>query len=164
VRILVFLHGTTIMHASGVGRTLEERLRQVRDREASVRDFTSYVPIGDAVAKLALWCGQGAEIVYLSSHRSQSDIANDESVLHRFEFPPGHIVARAKGEDYGDVAAQVEPDVIVEDDCESIGGTVEMTLPQLRPELRESIASIVVGEFEGIDHLPDDISALPASH
>jgi hypothetical protein len=164
VRILVFLHGTTIMHAGAEGRTREERLKQVRDREASVRDFASYVPIGDAVAKLALWHGQGAEIVYLSSHRNPSDISKDESLLRRFGFPPGRVVARTDGEDYGDTAARIDPDVIVEDDCESIGGTVEMTFPRLRPDMRDSIISVVVREFEGIDHLPDEVSALLAPH
>ncbi len=136
----------------------------MRDREASVRDFASYVPIGDAVTKLGLWRDQGAEIVYLSSHRRPNDIAMDESVLQRFGFPPGRIVARANGEDYGDVATRVDPDVIVEDDCESIGGTIEMTFPRLRSELRDRITSIVVREFGGIDHLPDDASVLLSKH
>ena len=52
------------------------------------------------------------------------------------------------------------PDVLVEDDCESIGGEVEMTYPHIRPELKPRIKSVVVREFGGIDHLPDDISAL----
>jgi hypothetical protein len=39
-----------------------------------------------------------------------------------------------------------------------------MTFSQLRPELRERIASVVVREFGGIDHLPDDPSMLLASH
>jgi hypothetical protein len=162
--MLVFLHGTTIIHAGAKDHTREERVRQVRDHEATVPDFASYLPIGYAVAKLALWRGQGAEIVYLSSHRNPSDIEKDESVLRRFGFPPGRIVARTTGEDYGDVATRVDPDVIVEDDCESIGGIVEMTFSQLRPELRERIASVVVREFGGIDHLPDDPSMLLASH
>jgi hypothetical protein len=160
VRILVFLHGTTIMHASAVGRTREERVKQVHVRDASVRDFASYVPVGEAVAKTSRWHDQGAEIVYLSSHRTESAIAKDEAVLHRYGFPPGRLEARGTGENYGDVATRVDPDVIIEDDCDSIGGSVEMTYPRLRPELRDRIASIVVREFEGIDHLPDDASAL----
>jgi hypothetical protein len=34
-----------------------------------------------------------------------------------------------------------------------------MTYPHLRPELKAKIRSIVVEEFGGIDHLPDDICA-----
>jgi len=32
--------------------------------------------------------------------------------------------------------------------------------PQIRPELKAGIKSIVVKEFGGIDHLPGDLSAL----
>lgn len=52
------------------------------------------------------------------------------------------------------------PDVLIEDDCESIGGEKEMVYPHIKPELRTKIKSIVVEEFEGIDHLPDEIDLL----
>jgi hypothetical protein len=54
----------------------------------------------------------------------------------------------------------VLPDVLIEDDCESIGGESEMTYPQLTPALKQRIRSIVVPEFGGIDHLPDELTAL----
>jgi hypothetical protein len=54
------------------------------------------------------------------------------------------------------------PGILIEDDCESIGGEPEMTFPQLQPELQASITSIVVKEFGGIDHLPDDLAVLKA--
>jgi hypothetical protein len=63
-------------------------------------------------------------------------------------------------EQYHDVAERVLPDVLIEDDCESIGGEKEMTYPHIKPELKAKIKSIVVKEFGGIDHLPDDTSAL----
>jgi len=50
------------------------------------------------------------------------------------------------------------PDIIIEDDCESIGGKYEMTYTHIKPELKKRIKSIVVEEFGGIDHLPDNIS------
>ena len=65
---------------------------------------------------------------------------------------------RREGETYGAVAERVMPDVIVEDDCESIGGEAEMTWPQIAPERRARIRSVVVKEFGGIDHLPDDLA------
>jgi hypothetical protein len=65
VKIMVFLHGTAIMHRNAVGRTREERVGQVQSGEASVRDFASYVPVGHAVSKLQAWKAQGAEIIYL---------------------------------------------------------------------------------------------------
>src|SRR5919204_383291 len=74
--------------------------------------------------------------------------------------PPAPVEYCAPGESYADVASRVSPDVIVEDDCESIGGTNEMTYPALPERARERIASVVVREFEGIDHLPDDPALL----
>ncbi len=160
VKIMVFLHGTTIMHGGGVGRTREERVRQIVDREESVRDFDSYVPIDHAVAKLQTWKEQGAEIVYLSSHRAVEDVEKDQSVLRAYAFPTGEVLFRRDGEDYRHVAERIAPDILVEDDCESIGGEEEMTYPHIQPGLKTRIKSIAVKEFGGIDHLPDQIAAL----
>jgi hypothetical protein len=54
------------------------------------------------------------------------------------------------------------PDVLIEDDCESIGGAAETTDCQIRPDLRARIRSIIVPEFGGIDHLPDSLDELQA--
>jgi hypothetical protein len=75
-------------------------------------------------------------------------------------FPSGRVVGRAAGESYGDVAGRVLPEVLIEDDCESIGGAAELTYPQILLELRERITSIVVPEFGGIDHLPGALGEL----
>ena len=155
MRILIFLHGTTIMHPTALGHSREERVAQVRRREPSVADYAAYVPVGNVVEKLARWQRQGAEILYLSSHRKPENVAKDASVVERFGFPAGEIFFRQPGESYADAARRARPDVIVEDDCESIGGAVEMTYLHLRPEEQARITSIVVREFEGIDHLPD---------
>jgi hypothetical protein len=160
VKLLIFLHGTTIMQRNGVGRTRAERVRQVREGEASVRDFASYVPIGDAVSKLQGWSSQGAEIVYLSPHQRQEQVEQDQAVLKAHQFPDGPVVFRQAGERYHDVAERVVPDVLIEDDCESIGGEHEMVYPHITPEVQARMVSIVVKEFEGIDHLPDDLAAL----
>lgn len=58
------------------------------------------------------------------------------------------------------VAENLVPDILIEDDCESIGGEKEMTYPNIKDELKNKIKSIVVKEFKGIDHLPDDIEEL----
>jgi len=52
------------------------------------------------------------------------------------------------------------PDILIEDDCESIGGKNEMTITHINPKLKTKIKSITIKEFEGIDHLPDKISEL----
>jgi hypothetical protein len=155
MRILVFLHGTTIMHRAALGHMREERVEQVKQRDPSVGDYATYVPVGEAVAKLARWQQQGAQIRYLSSHRKPEHVAMDTAVLERFGFPGGEVLFRHPGESYGDVARRAMPDVLIEDDCASIGGEVEMTYLQLRPDEQARITGIVVREFEGIDHLPD---------
>ncbi len=160
MKILVFLHGTTIMHASAVGKTREQRVRQVVNREPGVADFSSYVPTEAAVAKLQNWSSQGATIVYLTSHRKLPLIELDAAVLRNFGFPQGEIVHRGRSRTYADVASQVKPDVLLEDDCESIGGPGNMVYPTLHPALQARIRSIVVPEFGGLAHLPDDPSAL----
>jgi hypothetical protein len=121
MKILAFLHGTTIMHATALDRTREERVAQVRDRDPSVHDYASYVPVGNASEKLRTWERQGAEIAYMSSHRKPEDVAHDQAVLRRYGFPRGLMLYRQAEETYGDTAARVLPDVLIEDDCESIG-------------------------------------------
>jgi hypothetical protein len=160
MKIMVFLHGTAIMHRNALGRTREERVRQVRDGDESLYDFASYVPVGDVVQKLHTWRQQGAEIVYLSSHMKVEEVELDKVVLQSRDFPDGQIFFRQSGERYSVIAESVLPDILIEDDCESIGGEEEMTYPHIRPELKARIKSVIVKEFGGIDHLPDDIVAL----
>ena len=160
MKILVFLHGTLIMHKNGEGKTREERVRQVLDKDLSVFDYISYVPVGNAVKKLKFWQTQGAEILYLSSHETAEDVEKDKSVLEKYKFPKGQIFYRQNGESYKDIAEKITPDILIEDDCESIGGMKEMTITFVRPEIKKMIKSVVVREFSGIDHLPDGINDL----
>ncbi|MCZ2095925.1 MAG: hypothetical protein LC121_06560 [Anaerolineae bacterium] len=160
MKILVFLHGTIIMHENAAGKTRRERVQQVLDRDASIRVYERYVPVENAAAKLRAWSSQGAELCYLSSHKSAEAVDKDRSVLRKYDFPTGDILYRRSGENYAQVAERILPDVLIEDDCESIGGETEMTHPHIHPDLRARIASIVVSEFGGIDHLPDDIARL----
>ncbi len=160
MKILVFLHGTTIMHKNARGKPREERVQQVIAEDESVHDFASYIPVDEAHHKLQRWRAQGAEILYLSSHRNDADVERDRSVLQHYGFPDGPVFHRQMSESYADVTSRVLPDVLIEDDCESIGGEPHMTYPHLPPDLRARIKSIVVKEFGGIDQLSDDISNL----
>ena len=153
------------MHKGAVGIERMERVRQVRQgKDESLRDFESYVPIGSVVAKLKEWRNQGAEIIYLSSHRNPKDVEKDSHVLIRYDFPRGPILFRKENETYGNVVDRALPDILIEDDCESIGGEAEMAYPQIGTRVKEKVKSIVVKEFSGIDYLPDDISALKEWH
>lgn len=128
--------------------------------EPSVKDYGSYIPIGNAPQKIKTWANQGAEIVYLSSNKNPTDLKKDKLVLKKYQFPKGEIYFRQGEETYADVAERVMPDILIEDDCESIGGKKEMTFPHIESRLQKDICSVVVPEFEGIDMLPNNITAL----
>jgi len=160
MKILIFLHGTVIMHKSAEGKIREERVRQVFSNDPSVHDYIFYIPVGNAVEKLKSWQAQGAEILYLSSHETTEDVEKDKSVLEKYSFPKGQVFYRQNGESYKDIAEKIVPDVLIEDDCESIGGEKEMTITFVKPEVKQKIKSIIVKEFSGIDHLPDNIKEM----
>lgn len=159
-KILIFLHGTTIMHSTGNNQSREIRVEQSARRDREVLDYASYIPVENAVEKIDKWKKQGANISYLSSHEDKTDVEKDRAVLKRFNFPDGDIFYRTNGESYATVVERVMPDILIEDDCESIGGKPEMTHPNLRAEIKSKIKSIVVKEFQGIDHLPDNLNEL----
>ncbi|HBE89708.1 MAG: hypothetical protein A3E37_01620 [Candidatus Andersenbacteria bacterium RIFCSPHIGHO2_12_FULL_46_9] len=160
MKIMVFTEGTITMHKNAVGHSHEKIVQQVKAKEPSVKEYTSYVPIGGAVKKLTSWKNQGAEILYLTSRRKSDEIEAVRAVLKQFNFPDGQLLFRLGDEEYKNVAERVMPDVLIEDDCESIGGTEEMTITHVNPETRAKIKSIPVKEFGGIDHLENKISAL----
>ena len=91
---------------------------------------------------------------------SKKDFESERKVLEKHGFPRGKIYHRETDERYNDIVERIIPDVLIEDDCESIGGEKEVTYPHIKPEFKIKIKSIVVKEFEGIDHLPDSISNL----
>jgi hypothetical protein len=88
------------------------------------------------------------------------NVRTDEDLVKTHGFPDGPVFFRRSGEEYRDVVERVQPAVLVEDDCESIGGEREMTNPHIREEFKASIKSIVVKEFGGIDGLPDELCGL----
>ena len=180
VKILVFTEGTILTNKRWIGVSRGEVVKQVRKwsnlpkeeleklRESgdapSPEYFAASVPIGNSVRKIEAWKKQGATIVYLTSRRKSKELRIIRDILKKYRFPEGQLLSRKEGEDYRDVAEKVMPDVIVEDDCESIGGEEEMTYPGIRPELKPKIKSIVVKEFDGIDHLPDNAAELMRYH
>lgn len=160
MRIIVFLHGTSIMHMNALGLSRRQIVQQIiEDVDESITDFASYIPIGNVVKKLTSWQNQGAEILYLSSHLTLENVKKDEIVIKKYNFPEGTIFYR-KGKNWNLPIEEAKPDIIIEDDCESIGGKYQMTYPNLMPELQSKITSIVIKEFAGIDYLPDDINEL----
>jgi hypothetical protein len=145
------------MHRGAYGWSREDIVKQVVDDEKSVSDYKNYIPIGNAEDKLKAWTKQGAEIVYLSSHQTEADVAKDRLVLKRYDFPEGQVFYRKDGENYVDLVEKILPDILIEDDCESIGGEGEMIYPNLPLSSKRKIRSIVVKEFARIDDLADEI-------
>ena len=116
LRILIFLHGTVIMHKSAEGKSRAERVKQSLKREPSVLDYENYVPIGESVKKLKSWKNNGASIIYLSSHEDVKDVKKDKLVLKKYGFPSGRIVFRKNGKQYKDIAEKTMPDILIEED------------------------------------------------
>lgn len=67
---------------------------------------------------------------------------------------------RAERESYGQLVDRLSPDVLIEDDCESIGGAVKTVAAQLSATAGERIKCLVLPEFIGLGHLPDDLGEL----
>lgn len=180
VKILVFSEGTILIHKNWTGLPREEIVKQVKKWSTlsneeleklkktgdapSPEYFAASVPIGNSAKKIEAWKQQEAAIVYLTSRIKSNEVNIIREVLKKYKFPEGKLLFRKVDENYRDVAEKVMPDVIVEDDCESIGGEPEMTYPGIRPELKSKIKSIVVKEFGGIDHLPDSLAELMRYH
>jgi len=158
MKIMVFTEGTTFTHSNWIGLAREEIVRRVKEGERP--DYAGTMPIGKAAKKIQAWSQAGAEILYLTSRRSLDEVEQVREVLQRYDFPPGQLFFRLEGEQYKDAAERALPDILIEDDCESIGGEIEMTYPHIRPEIKARTISIVIREFGGIDHLPESLSEL----
>jgi len=180
MKILIFTEGTILTNKRWIGLPREEIVKQVKRWSSLSKEelkklqksgaapspeyFAGSVPIGNCASKIKTWKIQGATIIYLTSRRKSEEVEIIKDVLRRYNFSTGELFFRQKGEEYKDVAERVLPNIIVEDDCASIGGEEEMTHPHIRPALRSKIKSVVVKEFGGIDHLPDNIEELMRCH
>lgn len=161
MKILIFTEGTILQHKNATGESRTEIVQQVKDNEKTVHDFSTYIPIRNAVEKIKNWQKQGAEIYYLTSRKTKTELISIRDVLKRNNFPNiENLFFRKNNERYNDIAERITPDVLIEDDCESIGDEKEMTYTNIKPELKSKIKLISVKEFGGIDHLPDSINDL----
>lgn len=157
---MVFTEGTMLMHLSGKGVSRKERVAQVKGESPGVTDYANYIPIGNASDKLKEWKLQGTELCYLTSRRTKSEINDIKRVLNKYNFPKGELYYRKGKEEYKDIAERVMPNILIEDDCESIGGEIEMTHPHILKDKQREIKSVIIPEFGGIDHLSNNIEKL----
>ncbi len=123
-----------------------------------------YIPIGNCIEKIQSWKEQGAEIVYITSRKAEKQVNVIRHLLEQYGFPGSRLYFREKGQKYKDIVEEVLPDILIEDDCRSIGGQWQMCITHVEPELKKQIKSIIVKEFKGIDHLPDSLDELLVYH
>ena len=115
--------------------------------------YKSYVPIGKAVSLIERWYAQGAQIVYCTHQRDLHKVSETAEMLKSFGFLGSKLYYRGENQEYKDVVEIVYPDILIEDDCYSIGGAKEMCITNVAKSLQERIKSVVVKEFKGIDNL-----------
>jgi len=100
MKILVFTEGTVTMHNAAKGLPREEIVKQAKNNEPSVKDYASYIPVGNAVEKIRKWASQGAEICYMTSRRAEKEVSDVRVMLDREGFPEGELFSRKPGETY----------------------------------------------------------------
>jgi len=141
--IMVFVEGTIIKPKSWL----------------SIYSHNAYIPIGNAVKKISSWQQQGANIIYCTSRKKRQ--ANDiAALLKRYGFTGAFLATREPKESYPNIVETIQPDILIEDDCMSIGGAWQMCITKVKPEIKKNIVSIIVPEFKGIDNLSTDIEKL----
>jgi hypothetical protein len=123
--------------------------------------FRSYLPIGDAVKKILNWQQQGMDIVYCTSRRGQQARVIAD-LLFIYRFPGSRLYFREHTQKYHHLVENIHPEILIEDDCKSIGGNWQMCITNVDPLLKKEIHSIVVEEFKGIDQLPASVEELAA--
>jgi hypothetical protein len=122
-------------------------------------DFFSikkYVPIKNCIHKITSWEKQGAQISYLTSRKNETSANIVKDLLKRYNFPGTYLYYREHSDKYKDIVERLIPDVLIEDDCKSIGGAWQMSITFVENKIKDQIKSIVVKEFKGIDNLPDN--------
>lgn len=118
-----------------------------------------YIPIGNAAALTGTWSQQDAEIIYCTSRKGKQaeEIAQ---LLMQYGFTGSKLYFREGRQKYQDIIESVRPDILIEDDCRSIGGSWQMCITHVAPEIKNTIKSIIVQEFKGIDHLSASVQDL----
>jgi len=125
----------------------------------SLYNHNTYIPIGNCVNLIRQWESQGAEIVYCTS-RKKHQAQEVAKLIKQLGFIGTRLYYREKKQKYKDIVESVKPDILIEDDCKSIGGAWQMCITGVQDNLKMRIKSIVVKEFKGIDYLPVNILEL----
>lgn len=139
MRIMVFIEGTTFK------------------TKFPMFLFTKYgyKPIGNAVGIVNTWRNEGHDICLCSYVRKRRyNFVKRIIDFHGMKYT--EILCREKGEQYREIVERIKPDILIEDDCKSIGGQKEWCITNVREEIKVGIYSIIVPEFNGIDDVKID--------
>lgn len=109
-----------------------------------------YKPIENAVEIVNDWKEKGHEI-YLCSYVHKIRYKYIKSIMDFYGMKYTEIICRSKREQYSEIVERLEPDLLIEDDCRSIGGQREWCITNVKDELKSKIHSIIVPEFKGIE-------------
>lgn len=115
-----------------------------------------YKPIVNAVEVINSLHGKGHDI-FLCSYVRRNRYNFIKSVIDFYGIDYTEILCRDKCEGYSDIVERVCPDVLIEDDCKSIGGVKKCCINGVREYIRANIKSIIVPEFSGIDDVMIEI-------
>lgn len=143
ITIMIFVEGTILKPKSWL----------------TLYKHNSYIPIGNAVKIIDTWKKQGATIVYCTSRRNKQ-VNTIVKLLKEYGFVGNCLLSREPKESYKEIVEVLQPDILIEDDCRSIGGSMHWCITKVNSTLKEKIKSIVVKEFKGIDHLSKDLKEL----
>ena len=83
-----------------------------------------YKPIGGAVEIVNGWQKQGYEI-YLCSYVRKGRYQFIKRIIDFYGMKYTEILCRERGEQYSEIVERIKPDILIEDDCKSIGGQKE---------------------------------------
>ncbi len=136
MRIMIFMEGTTFY------------------TKPLLFFFTKYGydPIGNAINIVNSLYEKGYEI-YLCSYVHKARYNFIKSVVDFYGMRYTEILCRDKGETYSEVVERLKPDILIEDDCKSIGGLKACCITDVKEEIKRDIQSIIVPEFSGIDNI-----------
>lgn len=111
-----------------------------------------YKPIGHAVEIVNALYDKGYNI-YLCSYVRQRRYPFIQSVVDFYGMKYTEVLCRGRNEQYRDIVERIRPDILIEDDCRSIGGQAQWCITHVSDELKAQIQSIIVPEFKGIDEI-----------
>lgn len=114
-----------------------------------------YRPIGNAVEIVNTWKKEGHDI-YLCSYVRKRRYNFIKQIMDFYGMKYNETLCREKGEQYSEIVERIKPDILIEDDCKSIGGQKEWCITNVREEIKSEIYSIIVPEFNGIDDVKID--------